>query len=97
MHKWSGISREMTAADVESWIEDLSNWGRWGEDDQFGALNLITAKKRRASAARVVDGVRERHGVAVQPNRHVLRVSNAISFHASSWISAPGTMISRVR
>ncbi len=83
-HKWSGLSREMTAADVESWIENLSTWGRWREDDQFGALNLITAEKRRASAALVVDGVsgEGRHGVAVQPNRDVLRVSNAVSFHA---------------
>ncbi|MGI9426031.1 MAG: hypothetical protein ACR2PA_22840 [Hyphomicrobiaceae bacterium] len=22
--------------------EELSNWGRWGSDDQIGTLNLIT-------------------------------------------------------
>jgi kynurenine formamidase len=31
----------------------LSNWGRWGERDQLGALNLITPE-RRAAAARLV-------------------------------------------
>ena len=31
------------AAMVDQWLEDLSNWGRWGEDDQLGTLNLITA------------------------------------------------------
>jgi len=27
---------------VVQWITSLSNWGRWGEDDQYGCLNLIT-------------------------------------------------------
>ena len=22
--------------------QELSNWGRWGDDDQIGTLNLIT-------------------------------------------------------
>ena len=34
-----------------------SNWGRWGKDDQLGALNLITNKKRKEAAALVKDGV----------------------------------------
>src|SRR2546427_1084646 len=42
-----------TDADVRSWIRDRSNWGRWGKDDQLGALNLVTPAKRVA-ATRVV-------------------------------------------
>ena len=42
-----------TAADIEEWMTSLSNWGRWGEDDQLGALNLITTEKRKAAAALV--------------------------------------------
>ena len=42
-----------TDADVRSWIRDRSNWGRWGKDDQIGALNLVTPAKRVA-ATRVV-------------------------------------------
>jgi hypothetical protein len=32
-------------------MTELSNWGRWGPDDQLGALNLITPAKRRQAAA----------------------------------------------
>ena len=45
------------AAMVEQWLKDLSNWGRWGDDDQLGTLNLITPEKRLAAAALVSDGV----------------------------------------
>ena len=42
---------------VIQWITSLSNWGRWGEDDQNGCLNLITPEKRKQAAALVQDGV----------------------------------------
>jgi kynurenine formamidase len=48
--------REVTATEYESWKKDLSNWGRWGKDDQIGALNLITAAKRKEAAALVKEG-----------------------------------------
>ena len=35
---------------VIQWITSLSNWGRWGEDDQYGCLNLITPEKRQQAA-----------------------------------------------
>jgi kynurenine formamidase len=34
----------------------LSNWGRWGPDDQLGTLNLVTAAHIRAAAAGVRSG-----------------------------------------
>jgi kynurenine formamidase len=34
-----------------------SNWGRWGADDQRGALNLITAHRTASAAALVSSGV----------------------------------------
>ena len=34
----------------------LSNWGRWGKDDERGALNLITPETRRRAAALVKTG-----------------------------------------
>lgn len=43
-------------AQYESWKKDLSNWGRWGKDDQIGALNLITAAKRKEAAGLVKEG-----------------------------------------
>ena len=49
--------RAVTEAEYERWKKDLSNWGRWGKDDQIGALNLITTAKRKQAAALVKDGV----------------------------------------
>src|SRR6266704_2094003 len=49
-------TRVVTAAEYESWKKDLSNWGRWGKDDQIGALNLITPAKRREAAGLVTEG-----------------------------------------
>ncbi|WP_157447500.1 cyclase family protein [Chthoniobacter flavus] len=48
---------QVTHEDVERWMTELSNWGRWGKEDQLGALNLLTAEKRKAAAAQVHEGV----------------------------------------
>jgi kynurenine formamidase len=45
-----------TAAELDGWFEELSNWGRWGDDDERGALNLITEAKRAEAAALVREG-----------------------------------------
>ena len=45
---------EVTKAQYDTWMTELSNWGRWGDDDQLGALNLITSAKR-VNAARLVE------------------------------------------
>jgi kynurenine formamidase len=37
-------------------FEEVKNWGRWGADDEAGALNLITPEKRREAAASVISG-----------------------------------------
>jgi kynurenine formamidase len=41
---------------LDRWMQELSNWGRWGKDDQMGTVNLITAAKRKAAAALVKEG-----------------------------------------
>jgi kynurenine formamidase len=46
----------VTGADYARWKKELSNWGRWGADDQIGALNLITPAKRRQAATLVKEG-----------------------------------------
>ena len=46
----------VTQAEYDRWLTGLSNWGRWGPDDEVGALNLITPAKRRAAAALVQEG-----------------------------------------
>jgi kynurenine formamidase len=48
---------KLTRADIDAMMKELSNWGRWGKDDQLGALNLVTPAKRKQAAALVQDGV----------------------------------------
>ena len=47
----------VTKSDVDRWMTELSNWGRWGKEDQMGTLNLLTAARRAASARLVREGV----------------------------------------
>ena len=49
--------RQATRADIDRWMTELSNWGRWGKTDQSGTVNLITPDKRREAAALVKDGI----------------------------------------
>jgi kynurenine formamidase len=44
-------------AQVLEWMTSLSNWGRWGNEDQKGCLNLITPEKRKQAATLVRDGI----------------------------------------
>jgi hypothetical protein len=30
---------------LQEYIARCSNWGRWGRDDQLGAVNLITPRR----------------------------------------------------
>ena len=46
-----------TEDEVIGWMDSLSNWGRWGKDDQLGTLNLITDAKRAQAAALVKEGI----------------------------------------
>jgi kynurenine formamidase len=48
--------KELTRADIDEMMTSLSNWGRWGKDDQRGALNLITPEKRKQALALVKEG-----------------------------------------
>lgn len=41
---------------VLSWFDELSNWGRWGEDDRLGTLNHLTPQKSASSATLVKEG-----------------------------------------
>src|ERR1700722_16417445 len=54
----SSPSRPLVSeAQFEAWQTELSNWGRWGKDDELGTLNLITPAKRMAALALVKEGV----------------------------------------
>ena len=44
------MAGRLTPDEVKASFERISNWGRWGKEDQRGALNFITAEKRAAAA-----------------------------------------------
>jgi kynurenine formamidase len=49
--------RRPTQNQLLEWMQTLSNWGRWGEDDQKGTLNLITPAVTRRAVGLVREGV----------------------------------------
>jgi kynurenine formamidase len=64
----------------------LSNWGRWGKEDQLGAINLITPAKRKQAAALVKEGVsvslahdveKERAADNSNPFQHTMTLTGA--------------------
>ena len=49
-------NRDLSETQVNEFFTSLSNWGKWGQDDQLGALNYITPQKRSQAAALIQDG-----------------------------------------
>jgi kynurenine formamidase len=45
-----------TEADFRRAMKELSNWGRWGDQDELGAANLITPAKRKQALALAREG-----------------------------------------
>ena len=42
--------------EVLEYFDLLSNWGRWGEDDQLGTLNFLNQEKVKQAVGLVQDG-----------------------------------------
>src|SRR3989442_12728296 len=47
----------LSEGDVLKMLDSLSNWGRWGADDQLGTVNFITPAQRKRAASLVSEGV----------------------------------------
>jgi kynurenine formamidase len=47
----------VTKRQFDRWMVQLSNWGRWGKDDERGALNLITSETSKQAAALAKTGI----------------------------------------
>ena len=41
----------------EQWFNEISNWGRWGKDDELGTLNLITPEMKIKAAGLAKQGI----------------------------------------
>jgi kynurenine formamidase len=80
-----GRRTPLTAAELDRLLSSVSNWGRWGKDDQLGALNLITPEKRRQAAALVKEG----HSVSLA--HKALEISPQFVHHMVATGTAPGS------
>ena len=47
----------VTAEEFSALVRELSNWDRWGPEDQRGALHFLTAERIAAAVGLVRDGV----------------------------------------
>jgi kynurenine formamidase len=57
VHAQSANKTIATEEDYNRAMKELSNWGRWGADDEMGASNLITPAKRKQALALAKEGV----------------------------------------
>lgn len=62
-------------AQAENAFAYRRNWGRWGANDQMGAVNLITPAKRAAAAALVKTGRTVSLSRVFEPDQHFIRVN----------------------
>jgi len=92
-------AHRMTSDDLEKIKLAVSNWGRWGKDDERGTLNLITAKKTQDAARLIKDGVvvslahfaSHERGVGASGTTHT--VSGDANW---DWKTQPRAMIDRI-
>ncbi|WP_169675731.1 cyclase family protein [Flavivirga algicola] len=93
-NKENPITKEV----ISEWMNELSNWGRWGKDDELGTLNLITPKKRKEAASLVTEGIsislaRDISKKATRNNPHPLKQSITLEAWAGhNWASDTYTM-----
>jgi hypothetical protein len=71
----------VTQAEYERWQKELSNWGRWGKDDELGTLNLITPAKRKQATALVNEGFT----VSLPANAHSQKESTTPALGSGAW------------
>jgi kynurenine formamidase len=51
-----GSGVQLSAQEFDALFERVSNWGRWGPEDERGALNYVTPERTRTAAALVRSG-----------------------------------------
>jgi kynurenine formamidase len=80
--------------------KELSNWGRWGDDDEIGTLNFVTPEKRVRAAALVKTGKIIDMGIPYDKNGPFLpggfRINpvHLMTFMPSDTAGSPDGMIS---
>ena len=82
------------AAEFDALFKQVSNWGRWGPDDQLGSVNLITPAKRKQAIALARTGesvslahnpITERAEDNASPFEHTMLRGNNMDRYAVSY------------
>ena len=82
-----------TPAEYERWQKELSNWGRWGKDDELGTLNLVTPAKRKQAAAMVKEGF----SVSLGRNASATKeIDNPCPIEWAMTTDTPGMVMDRI-
>jgi len=82
-----------TAAEYQRWQTELSNWGRWGKDDEMGTLNLVTPAKRKQAAALV----REGFSVSLARDASATKeIDNPCPIEWAMYMDTPGMVMDRI-
>lgn len=73
---------------LTGYMTELSNWGRWGQDDEHGTLNLVTDRTRAEAARLVRDGTQLSCSLVIDPlaerfddippSRHMIRTGEGL-------------------
>src|SRR4051812_48928411 len=89
-----------TEQQVLTWFDELSNWGRWGDDDRLGTLNHLTPERRVAAAQLVREGVTvscswdirtgPQPGATVENQRYMLSTGLGLADEGRRNIMGPG-------
>src|SRR5438552_3957644 len=83
----------VTQAEYVRCQKELSNWGRWGKDDEMGTLNLITPAKRKQAAALVKEGF----SVSLARDASASKeIDNPCPIEWAMYTDTPGMVMDRV-
>jgi kynurenine formamidase len=82
-------SRLTTDAEVDALARELCNWGRWGDDDERGTLNLISERNRLAAAGCIRTG--SVHSLALELRGDLPQPAGSGRLNAQHVMTATGT------
>ena len=84
------MAARLTKDQVKANFEKISNWGKWGKEDQRGALNYITAAKRVAAAklAQAGEVVSCAQPLATKPGPDVTQPVQHMMLHVGAPVAA---------
>ena len=98
----------MSLQQLEAMFDEISNWGRWGDDDELGTLNLITPEITARATALVEHGVSvslaanldkeksDYNGAPFEHSAHTTDTGNHVVVHEKFSVSFHGSAHSHI-